>query len=80
MSHEPATPLGKHLTAKGIKPAHFAKRVGVSRSYLSELLAGKKCPSRKVALLIERETEGEVPADVSLKLDEHRAVAEAAPC
>lgn len=49
-------PLERWLTAKKVRPAHFAARIGVSRSYLSELLSGKKLPSRTVALAIQAET------------------------
>lgn len=40
----------------------WAKRLGVSKSYLSDILNGHKRPSLDLAILIERETCGDVPA------------------
>ncbi len=40
----------------------FARELGISQSYLSEIASGAKRPSLNVAFRIERETEGKVPA------------------
>ena len=42
--------------------AEVARRLRISRSYLSEIEAGAKMPSLGLALRIERETAGAVPA------------------
>ncbi|GLS87710.1 hypothetical protein GCM10010873_26840 [Cypionkella aquatica] len=40
----------------------WAKRIGVSKSYLSDLLNGNRQPGLDVAVRIERLTQGAVPA------------------
>lgn len=40
---------------------YWAARFGISESYLSSLMSGRKSPSIEVAALIERETGGAVP-------------------
>lgn len=51
---------------RGSKPrptqAKIARRLNISRSYLSEIESGAKLPSLDLAFRIERETEGAVPA------------------
>ena len=38
----------------------FAKMVGISRSYLNQIILGKKFPSQKLAKRIEEASEGHV--------------------
>jgi DNA-binding transcriptional regulator YdaS (Cro superfamily) len=47
---------------EGQRKGDFAKRIGVSSAYLSQLLSGKRTPSLEVAVKIERETGGAVLA------------------
>ena len=54
--------LASHISSSGESAAHWARRLGISRGYLSEMLAGKKLPSLTLAVTIERETGGAVPA------------------
>lgn len=44
------------------KVREFAARIGVSYSYMRRLLSGHETPSAELALRIERETFGHVPA------------------
>jgi transcriptional regulator with XRE-family HTH domain len=50
------------IQESGVIQADWAKRFGVSSSYLSDLLNGKKRPSLDLAFKIERETSGRVLA------------------
>lgn len=50
------------IKESGVIQADWAKRFGVSSSYLSDLLNGKKRPSLDLAFKIERETSGRVLA------------------
>jgi transcriptional regulator with XRE-family HTH domain len=50
------------ITRSGKSRSHWAERLGVSRSYLSDLLNGNRTPSLELAARIERMTGGEVPA------------------
>lgn len=54
--------FAEYITKSGDSRAAWAARVGVSRSYLSDMLNGKKTPSLDVAVRIERLTGGAVPA------------------
>ncbi|SIT20166.1 hypothetical protein SAMN05421774_10884 [Gemmobacter megaterium] len=45
----------------------WARAFGMSRSFLSEILAGKKLPGRETMLRIERESDGQVPVLVWFK-------------
>jgi len=45
---------------EGRKKADFAKAIGTSPSYLSQLLAGTRSPSRKLMMKISAETGGNV--------------------
>jgi transcriptional regulator with XRE-family HTH domain len=51
-----------YVTSSGLTQTAWADRIGVSRSYMSNLLNGKKRPSLEVAVRIERETGGLIPA------------------
>jgi len=47
---------------RGISQAKFAERLGITRSYLSALICKLKSPGKKVALAVEKETEGDISA------------------
>lgn len=49
------------LKSKKITKADFAERIGVSAGYLTRLANGERQPSLDVALIIARETKGQVP-------------------
>ncbi|RWR49429.1 XRE family transcriptional regulator [Sinirhodobacter ferrireducens] len=53
--------LAEFISKSGKSRAAFAERIGISRSYLSEILSGKRRHSLVLAVSIERETCGEVP-------------------
>lgn len=57
MSH-----LSSYLVVSRKSQAALAEEVGVSRGYMSELVAGAKKPGLDLAFAIERATEGAVPA------------------
>lgn len=52
--------LTEHLAASGLTQRQFAAELGISTSYLSEMVSGLKRPSLSLALRIERETGGAV--------------------
>jgi len=52
----------EYLFKKRITQIDFAKRLGISRGHLGQILHGAKHPSRKLAKKIEEETEGKVTA------------------
>lgn len=52
--------LRTHLREAGIRQTEFAKQLGISDTYLSQILSGLRCPSISVAVAIERETSGNV--------------------
>jgi len=54
--------LAEFITRSGENQAAWAKRLCVSRSYLSGLVNGNKSPSLDLAVRIERLSGGEVPA------------------
>lgn len=54
------TTLKTHLKDTGTKLRDFAKRVGYSAGYISDLANGKKPPSFKAARKIQQETGGAV--------------------
>lgn len=54
--------LATHLKAAGIKRNEFARSVGISAPYLTQILAGLKRPSLDLAFRIEKATNGIVPA------------------
>jgi len=54
--------LREYLFRKRITQIDFARRLGISRGHLGQILHGSKHPSRKLAKKIEEETEGKVTA------------------
>ena len=48
------------ITDSGESQTKWATRLGISRSYLSDILAGNKTPSLALAVKIEAETGGRV--------------------
>jgi len=55
--------LETYLTKTGIKPADFAKRIGVAPASVYRYLAGDRIPARGILRAISRETGGKVTAD-----------------
>lgn len=53
--------LRQHIDHLGISQSTFADQLGVSKGYLSQILAGKREPSREMILRIARVTDGSVP-------------------
>ena len=62
---KPMESLKKYLEGKTKKD--FAAKIGVSPSYLSQILSGAKSPQLDLAFRIEKATSGEVPATTWLK-------------
>lgn len=54
--------LKPYLDLANMTPAAFARKAGLTRSHLHDLMSGRRKPSLKVAAAIERETDGLVPA------------------
>ena len=54
--------LVQHIEKYALTKKMFAEASGISSSMLSHILAGKRQPTLAVAFLIERASEGEVPA------------------
>jgi len=52
--------LADYLKTNQEAPANFARRIGLSRSYISLLMSGKRTPSPEIALKIENATNGKV--------------------
>ena len=50
--------------AAGMSQKDLARQIGISRSYLAEILSGAKIPGRDAIGKIERATDGKVPASV----------------
>jgi len=57
------TELKKWLKENNIKISDFAKRLGIHRTYLSDIVNGHETPSWTLARLIEYETNGEIKAE-----------------
>ncbi len=58
--------LSRYLTDTGTRQSQFADALGISRSYLNELLnseATRKQPSPALAVRIENATKGGVPVE-----------------
>lgn len=55
------TQLAAHLISENIRRAEFARRIGTSKGYLSDIANGNRTPSLELALRIERVTSGAVP-------------------
>ena len=56
--------LRHHIDRLGISQTAFAERLGVSKGYLSQILSGKREPSRELIQRIDQATEGHVPPAV----------------
>lgn len=54
--------LAEFITQSGESRSAWADRIGISRSYLSDILNGHKVPSLPLAVKIERLTGGAVTA------------------
>lgn len=68
--------LAQFLQAEKMAQRQFAADVGVSPSYMNEIVQGVKSPSMKVAAKIEMLTQGRVPMSALLvvaKKDEDAA-------
>ena len=62
-----AHPLVTYLDRTGEKLYAFADRIGVQGTSLARAVAGERGLSLEAALLVERETGGEVPAESWLR-------------
>jgi len=62
MCERSAMGLKKFLRDQKRKPSHFARELGISKSYFSEIVNGKKGVSLDLAFKIERATKGAVTA------------------
>ncbi len=60
----PMENLRDHVQRLGVSQSAFAARLGVSKGYLSQILSGKRIPSREMIQKIDRETDGQVPPAV----------------
>ena len=67
------TQLDTYLAQTGIRQSEIADNIGISRGYMSDLVAGEKTPSLKIALAIERVTAGAVPASCWVAAPELKA-------
>lgn len=54
--------FAEFIRESGANRAEWAKRLGISRSYLSDILNGHKTPSLELAAQIEELTSGKVMA------------------
>jgi transcriptional regulator with XRE-family HTH domain len=55
--------LSNFITQSGLTRSTWAERLGVSRSYLSDVLNGNRRPSLDLAVRIARLTGGAVPVE-----------------
>lgn len=55
--------LSQIITESGVSQTKWAERLGISRSYLSDILAGNKTPSLALAVKIQAETQGRVTCE-----------------
>lgn len=56
--------LRQHIDSIGISQNAFADRIGVSKGYVSQILSGKRMPSREMIKKIDSATNGSVPPSV----------------
>lgn len=56
------TSFKTYLEGRGEKQNDFAKRIGISAAYLSQILSGDRTPSLELAVAIEDATCGAVTA------------------
>jgi transcriptional regulator with XRE-family HTH domain len=66
--------LSQYLAAHGIRQAEFARRAGISRAMICQILSGVRLPGLFTAQRIEKATDGEVRMD-SWKAPSRRRVA-----
>ncbi len=52
--------LSEYLKTNGIRQTRFAEKMGMSNSYLSQIVSGDRKPSLTLALRIQAETGGAV--------------------
>lgn len=67
--------LAKFIQKSDHTQASFAARLGISASYMSDIINGKKRPSLDLAFDIERETQGSVPASTWVQEKNNRGAA-----
>ena len=60
MSDQKPNPLKSYLDVNGITQAEFGRLIGRTQGYISQLCAGKKTPSTKIAVKIQNLTQGAV--------------------
>jgi transcriptional regulator with XRE-family HTH domain len=65
-------PLQTHLSDHGLTQVKFAEMSGFSQNFISQVLAGKRYPSRANAVRLEKSTNGKVPAADFLMFDAER--------
>ena len=59
---KPRDHLRAYMKSKRIRQADFAASMGISQTYLSDLICGRSTPSLRVAFLIEDATKRHVRA------------------
>jgi len=52
--------LDDWIQEKGLLKTFFAKEIGISRVYMSNIITGAYIPSRAIAIKIDKYTKGEV--------------------
>lgn len=62
--------LKAHLTRTKTRQLEFARSLGISQSYVSEMLSGKRTPSLAMAGRIASATKGRVPVSAWIKPEE----------
>lgn len=65
--------LREHIDSLGISQNAFADRIGVSKGYLSQILSGKREPSRDLIQKINAATDGAVPPSIWFQTQEGAA-------
>jgi len=63
--------LKVYLVRKRITVTDFAKKIGCSRSHLTEIVNGKRKVGKSLAMLIELATSGEVKSEELLRIGIH---------
>ncbi len=59
--------ISQYLEQVQMRQCDFAKRVGISKSYMSEIAAGLKTPALDTAIKIHEATGGSVPLKSLIK-------------
>lgn len=62
--------LREYLFRNRISITDFSKKVDFSRNYISQIALGYRKPSKKLAKLIEKETNGEVTLEELIRKQE----------